>query len=168
MCLYVNTDRHYKATTEVIKAKRSWEYDHTIRTPIEFVATQPLIVKKRVRRNHQNPNSFHSPYQYTPIKFGVKLTTDMQAGGIGGNRVEHGFHAYTYDATALSWSGRPTLMGRDVVTIYGVIPAGARYYMGTDEEIVTDTIIYFRDLKSLRDHYGMKKVGKPVRGDYQA
>lgn len=168
MCLFVNGDRHYKNTKSgVIAGRYSWEPDRVLQTPNAFVAKQPLIVKKRVRRNQNDPNSFHSPYQYTPIRFGVTLTANMYAKpGQFSSKVEEGHHAFLYSATTLSWRDRPSLTASGVVTIYGVIPAGARYYIGTSDEVVTDKIIYFRDLKSLRDHYGMTKVGKPVRGDY--
>lgn len=167
MCLDVLALRHHKVHTEV----NQFYPAYNINTRKPFIATQPLIVKKRVdsTRNSMGTEFLSSPYQGAKIVLGQLLTTKMTANGSrysNNTTVEQGFHAYLYNADRKDWKCRLRLNRKGMVTIYGVIPAGAKYYIGSNKEVVTESITYYRNLPSLRKAFNVKKFGEPVRGDY--
>lgn len=166
MCLDVLALRHNKVRTET----HPYSF-HKINIREPFIATQPLVVKKRVdsTRGSSGKEFLRSPYQGTAIILGQLLTTTMTANGSrysNNTTIEQGFHAYLYSADRKDWRYRNRLNRKGVVTIYGVIPAGAKYYIGSNKEVVAESIIYYRNLPSLRKAFNIKKFGEPVRGDY--
>lgn len=166
MCLDVLADRHNRVRTET----NPYSF-HKVNIREPFIATQPLVVKKRVdsMRTSTGKELLSSPYQGTMIVLGQLLTTTMTANGSrysNNTTIEQGFHAYLYSADRKAWRYRNRLNRKGVVTIYGVIPAGAKYYIGKDKEVVTESITYYRNLSSLRKAFNIKKFGEPVCGGY--
>lgn len=158
MCLYVDEQRHNK---NVIGYRRS------------FVADRPLVIKKRVRTNVTNGGVivYLSPYyRSNVIQFGVSLKTTLGVRkSVYGSRrmvVEQGFHGFLYSADASTWKNRGTIDTPDSVTIYGVIPVGAKYYVGLDDEVVTDQIMYFKSVAAINKHYKVSKLAPSHRGGY--
>ena len=140
MCLYINGSRHQR---DCFYPANKCKYK-------PLIADRPLLVKKRVRLNDNG--EYKSPYQHTKIKFRVALSTELDTSA---SSVDAGFHCYLYSAGSSDWSERPTLCGRSIVTIYGVIPLGAEYYIGDNKEVVTDQIMYFECQKAVADYYGI-------------
>lgn len=140
MCLYINGSRH----------NRLYSYSFGECKYKSLIADRPLLVKKRVKRD--DSGIYKSPYQQTKIKFRVALSTELEKSW---NSVDAGFHCYLYSAEHKNWSQRPTLCGSSIVTIFGVIPKGAEYYIGADKEVVTDQIMYFKSLNDVAVYYGI-------------
>lgn len=154
MCLRVDDIRH--PLKEIKKG---------VRTAKPFVADRPLIVKKRVKTRF----GYYSPYMNTPIIFGIPQSTALSitVGGYSGKTVvDQGFHAFCYNANYRSWQYRPSLKGPGVGTIYGVIPVGAKYYIGTNDEVVCDKITYYKSLAAIRKAFGVAELAEPHSGSY--
>lgn len=161
MCLVVSNKRHTK-TNFSGKA-------------LPFIADRPLIVLKRARKissswrdGYPTVAKYESPYQHTPIALEAEYTTTLDARkGYSKTSVERGFHCYLFDSTAQAWDDRPTLSRNDMVSLLGVIPPGATYYIGTDREVVTDKIMYFENMEKLKAYYGIEDIAAPYKGQYR-
>lgn len=165
MCLSIDRFRHVERRKHKDGATRA----------VSFKADRPLIIKKRVRCTFIRAKGetvsdakYTSPYWNTPIEFGKVLKTKMGyiKGYYNGERIERGFHGFLYSAQPCNWVHRSMLRAHDIVTIYGVIPQGARYYIGIDKEVVSESIIYFKSLHELRAYYGVNTIGEPHKGGH--
>lgn len=141
MCLYIDKKRHTKSGFKYVP--------HT--------APKNLVVRKCAKKYGFR---YESPYQNTEILFGKLFKTTM---GVSGALVERGFHSFTSNIQSKNdiRRSRTTLHSPDVEIIYGVIPAGAKFYMGLDNEVVSDQIIYFKTEADLLKHYKSDKLAKP-------
>lgn len=159
MCLTIDQNRHnkrdFKAT---IKGRAK-----------EFVADRPLVIKKRVRYKHitAGRKQYRSPYFDTTIRMQKPYECIMSVYDNGHRAtVERGFHGYLMSATAIDWQMRPTLTRIDICTIYGVIPTGAKYFIGRGGEVVSSAVMYFESLQDIKDYYDVERLADPHRGGY--
>jgi len=159
MCLTINIALH----TRINRSDPDWFRD-------PFVADRPLIIKKRVELRD---GKYYSPYQGSLIKFAKILTATFSRSSYTNNGIEQGFHGFKFDATSADWEGRYGISDRFIMhyaftieTIYGVIPAGTKYYIGHNNEVVTESVIYFKTLEDLQKYYGVDTIGTPHKGGY--
>ena len=147
MCLHINFDYHSGRKPKV--------------------ADRPLVVKKRLSKNE---SKFYTPYQRTVVEFGRTYNNSFQFENdmidvinSGQTIMSYGHHSFRYNTTINDFAfDRPTLINISMVWVYGVIPAGTRFYVGIDNDIVSESIVYYKTLDDLKEAYGCKKLGEPV------
>lgn len=118
-----------------------------------FVAQQPILVYKRL--NNPTKTGGKAPYQGTPWEFGVEKRVRNFTYGWSSRRtsVEAGLHAF---------------FNKDANRCYGdvfpaVIPVGARFFIGTDGEIVSTALTVYRTQKDMLAAFGADKIGPAIR-----
>lgn len=164
MCLTIDKKRHHQRETGEFTKNR----------PKEFVADRPLIIMKRVRfrRIDAVRKQYRSPYYDTLIRLKqlYKCTMNVRFSEYNSevyrSVVERGFHGFLMSATVSDWYNRPTLLKSNITTIYGVIPVGAKYYIGCNKEVVSNEVMYFETLQDIANHYNVEKLADPHFGGY--
>lgn len=120
------------------------------RTP--KIATFPIVVYKALDRYK---NRYESPYQAFKYDFGVLYTRKMRK--VDSRYIEHGLHAcITKEQAAMHMFETHSVM------VFGVIPVGAQFYLGHDDEIVSNQMILFKTTAALKKYFGVQKLGTPV------
>jgi hypothetical protein len=118
-----------------------------------FVAKQPILVYKRL--NYADNTGGNAPYQGTRWDFGVKKRISNFTYGWSSRRrtVYAGLHAFfTKDANRCYGEVFPA-----------VIPVGARFFIGTDGEIVSTALTVYRTEKEMLKAFGVDKLGPVIR-----
>lgn len=119
-----------------------------------FIAEQPILVYKRLINPTQTGGT--SPYRKTPWKFGVEKRVRNFTYPWYSHRklVEAGLHAFfTKDASRC--------YDHDDV-FPAVIPVGARFFIGTDGEIVSTALTVYRTEKEMLAAFGVDKLGPAI------
>lgn len=100
-----------------------------------------------------------TPFQYMPIMFTkgkyVYNKTDMQDTQEcewKGESIGVGIHAYITMSIAISLS-RAYHINYGTSMHYAVIPKGSKFYIGIDEDIVSNNLIVYRDKRCFDRHY---------------
>jgi hypothetical protein len=154
MCLYVSKTR--------------MNINGNARQAHAYVSNRPLVVLKRLINVLSDVG--YTPYQRTPMRFGVRNditnrkgfdiynyqynddTTEINGGG---------FHAVMYDATSgtCSW-----MMSESRKEWYpAIIPAGTKFFIGVSKDVVARSLIVYRNMRDLEAVHGkMSKERKPV------
>lgn len=141
---------------------------HSDRKP--KVADRPFIVKKRLRKDRL-ADKYITPYQYTEVIFGMLYDNfrdfeeeiDRVIRGVD-RTIDYGHHSFRYGTTIQDFIDRRyTIADRNTVWVYGVIPAGTRFYVGLYDDLVSEQIVYYQTLNDIKKAYGCKNLGKPRR-----
>ena len=149
MCLYIDFDYHSDRKPKV--------------------ADRPFVVKKRLRK--MDSGKYLTPYQGGMVEFGVlyedyndfEKEIDDVIDNNNFNTVDYGHHSFRYNTIILDFIDRRyTIADRDTVWVYGVIPQGARFYIGLHQDLVSDSIVYYKTLDDLKEAYGCTKLAKPI------
>ncbi|BBA65221.1 predicted ORF [Xanthomonas phage XacN1] len=117
-----------------------------------FIAQQPILVYKRL--NCADKTGGKAPYQGTRWDFGVEQRVP-RFGYWGQNRreIDVGLHAFfTKDANRCYGDVFPA-----------VIPAGARFFLGTNGEVVSTALTVYRTQKEMLAAFGAKAVGPAIK-----
>lgn len=122
------------------------------------VADRDLIVNKYMRYIPSEMR-LYSPYQSGNSYVFNKVYTAPNFHTTCEDSVEYGFHSYKWGCSAPSWR----LILRENRKTIAVIPAGSRYFVGTNNEIVSNKIIFFKDMNSLYKYYNINCLGNPVK-----
>ena len=138
MCLHVDADRHGRKGGKANKA---------LRRP--RTVTSPILVYK-VLKSSGDPNSAISPYRNFRWTFGVEHTAKFS------HEVDNYYDEHTIDAGLHAFRDKDKANslkrnGNACKVYYGVIPVGAKVYMGVWNDIVaTNMTVYasFADLKA--------------------
>lgn len=133
MCLYINTNLHQK---------KSGYYSAK-------VADRPLVVKKIV---HNIDGQYLSPYQDVSISTNIIYEEPKFRSKVTNKVVEYGHHSFHTEITTpiLKNMARFRLLTKNCKTIYGVIPVGAKYFIGDRHDIVSNKITYYNTLEEIR------------------
>lgn len=117
-----------------------------------FIAQQPIFVHKRLM--FADMTSGFAPYQGTRWDFGVeKRVRNFTYRGSERQCVEEGLHSF-FTKTADRCYG-------DVFP--AVIPVGARFFIGTNGEIVSTALTVYRTKKEMLAAYGADKLGPAIK-----
>jgi hypothetical protein len=116
------------------------------------VAKQPILVWKWLKV--LNNNYGRSPYMYTLWRFGTEYTAKFSYDNY--DNVEAGLHAFfTKDAHRIRWN--------DYAILYpAVIPVGAKYWIGTDGEIVSTALTVYRTEQDCLKAFNATEFAKPI------
>ncbi len=145
MCLHIDKRRmniHAKATQR-----------HAM------VAVRPLVVKKRLVTASKAAGE--TPYQRTLMTFGNRYDiTDRKTFDIYNGVYNHiasieggGFHALMFDATSKNCTWLPYSCYEQ--ELYpAIIPAGTKFFIGTDRDIVARSIIVYHNMRDLEAAHG--------------
>ena len=117
-----------------------------------FVAQQPILVYKRL--NNPTKTGGMAPYQGTRWDFGVeKRVRNFTYWGSQRQSVKEGLHSFfTKNA------------GRCYGDVFpAVIPVGARFFIGTNGEIVSTALTVYRTEKEMLAAYGADKLGPAIK-----
>ena len=114
-------------------------------------ATFPIVVYKVLERYK---NRYESPYRGFRYDFGVLYTSEIRKVD---SYIEEGLHACITEEQAAMHMFEP-----HSVMVFGVIPVGAQFYLGHDDEIVSNQMILFKTTAALKKYFGVQKLGTPV------
>ncbi len=141
MCLYVDPDRHARKGG---KARRAYRRARTV--------TSPILVYKVLKYVNSCEYAI-SPYRNFHWFFGkehtAKFSHDLD-NYYDGHTIDEGLHAFRnmQNANLLKSCG----YGRRVY--YAVIPAGAKVYMGSNDEIVSTKMTVYASMDDLKAVHG--------------
>ena len=131
-----------------------------------FIAKRPLVVQKRLIEVSKRYDYGVTPFQRTAMKFGVRYDiTDRKTFDITnhsyGTLIEGGgFHALMYSANRnnCTW-----LHYENDAPFPAIIPAGTKFFLGNDMDVVTRSLIVYRNMAELEAVHGkMPTERKPV------
>jgi hypothetical protein len=117
-----------------------------------FIAEQPILVYKRLI-NCDNTHGY-SPYQQVRWDFGVEMRVPrFTYVDDSCMEVAQGLHAFfTKNAERSRYH-----------TLYpAVIPVGARFYIGTNGEIVATAMTVYKTTEDMLKAFGANKIGAPI------
>lgn len=104
-----------------------------------------------------------TPYQYYPIYFINDEWAEMKVKHFTYSRnrkdVEEGIHAY-YDKSVADDNSRRYFEGCGTKTYYAIIPKGAKYYIGHDNDIVVTELFIFKTKKDYENY--VKKYDEKI------
>ncbi len=117
-----------------------------------FVAQQPILVYKRL--DNPDKTGGFAPYQRTRWNFGVTMRVKaFSYWGSQRNSIEAGLHSFhTKNANRCYGSVFPA-----------VIPVGARFFLGTNGEVVSTALTVYRTQKEMLAAFGADKIGPAIR-----
>lgn len=118
-----------------------------------FIATQPILVYKRL--TSPNHTSARAPYRGTRWVFGVtQKVRNFTYCPVDQYCVNAGLHAFFHQtAKRISYGGG---------VFPAVIPAGARFFIGLNGEIVSTELTVYRNQTHLFKSLGIKEFGAPI------
>jgi hypothetical protein len=160
MCLYIDTKLH----------PMIGDYDddfNTVREPI--VTKRPLVVWKYLElkerwKNGENNQYWVSPYRGMEYEFGKLYTATLDRED---DEVEAGLHAYR-GATKKDAQDNAGIYDEDAphfMLFPSLIPAGSEIFVSydSDGEVVSNQLIVFSDMKSLKAYTGVSRLARPVQ-----
>lgn len=149
MCLYIDHSLHPKNTRS-----RSPHYG-------VFTAAKDILVWKSLK--NANTRAGYAPYRDTPYVFGEMKTVKLEAyfdDMNGRGWVNLGLHACT---TPTARATKFCRIYYDAKVYPAVVPKGAKFYLGRNNEIVSDKLTVYADRKELLKAYGATRYGDPVK-----
>lgn len=127
------------------------------------IATRPLVVHKDLisRWSDRWPNTewvspYHRHTQNSTWRIGVANKETLTKGGhlLGGcPTIYKGLHSALPRRKRLGYTKR----------LWAVIPAGARFYVGLNKDIVSDQLIVFDTKKAMLSYLGVKSLAPPIK-----
>lgn len=152
MCLFIDTYNHEEQPARYIPK----------------VATRPLVVWKVLREQNTcssarslNGNRWVSPVRDFPYVFEKLYTSEMV---FDGSTIEDGLHALRapnqYEANDI-WGLDPVNFPFKQA-FPALIPVGSEFFVGEDDDVVTNQLIVFRTLDDLMNYCGVTKLAPPV------
>ena len=142
MCLIASNDYHKKDNNRNVEC---------------FVAKEDILVYKCL---DCESGEYCTPFQYMPIVFTkgkyvynkVKMSQKIGCGIRENALVSKGIHAY-------STKGKAIMVAKDYHETngtsmhYAVIPKGSNFYIGNNDDIVSNNLIVYRDKRCFDRHY---------------
>lgn len=144
MCLVVSKFYHKKDSNRNVKC---------------FVAKEDILVYKCLDYHYYN-GEYCTPFQYMPIMFTkgkyvynkVNMSQKRSCGIRENALISKGIHAYSTKNAAIALS--KSLYGRNGASMhYAVIPKGSNFYIGNNDDIVSNNLIVYRDKRCFDRHY---------------
>ena len=142
MCLVTSNDYHKKDNNRNVKC---------------FVAKEDILVYKCLDCTN---GEYSTPFQYMPIVFTkgkyvynkVKMSQKIGCRIRENALVSKGIHTYSTKNAAIALS--KSLYGRNGTSMhYAVIPKGSNFYIGNNDDIVSNNLIVYRDKRCFDRHY---------------
>ena len=137
MCLLINTDLH--------------------KNNKPFVADKNIVVYKFLK---YDMGCFYTPFQYFIVNFdknGMFFydNTEME---ISNKKVYRGIHSYIKETYIPFFYGQADVLGYQEALFYAIIPAGSHYYIGVDNDIVSDNLIIFKHTQDINRFILKEKI----------
>lgn len=138
MCLHVSSDIHEKIPTSYVPK----------------VAERPYQVWKVLRIDGDR---WVSPFRLTPFDLNVINTAKFSFDGDGD--VEAGLHGFfgSEENARNNWSFNSIER-----LLPALIPAGAEFFIGDDNEFASNQLIVFHNMKALLNYCGVDELDAPV------
>ena len=142
MCLITSNDYHKKDNNRNVKC---------------FVAKEDILVYKCLDCTN---GEYSTPFQYMPIVFTkgkyvynkVKMSQKIGCGIRENALVSKGIHAYSTRGKAIKTS--KSFYGDNGTSMhYAVIPKGSNFYIGNNDDIVSNNLIVYREKRCFDRHY---------------
>lgn len=122
-----------------------------------FVAQEDILVYKCIDCKY---GLYSTPFQYMPIIFTKGKYVYNEAymdeyaycGRDAGAGINVGIHAYGTKAAAMATS-KSFHSSSGTSMHYAVIPKGSNFYIGVDEEVVSNNLIVYREKRCFDRHY---------------
>lgn len=142
MCLITSNDYHKKDNNRNVKC---------------FVAKEDILVYKCLDCTN---GEYSTPFQYMPIVFTkgkyvynkVKMSQKIGCGIRENALVSKGIHAYSTRGKAIEIS-KSFYDVNGTSMHYAVIPKGSNFYIGNNDDIVSNNLIVYRDKRCFDRHY---------------
>lgn len=118
-------------------------------------ATFPILVWKGLNKSYDKKGLWVSPYHQYEYTFGKVYYAILQRSY---NEIYHGLHACITKDRAEYHS--------DISRAFpAIVPVGSQFWLSRaeDNEIVSDSLIVFREMPQLRDHFGGVEIAPPVK-----
>lgn len=101
-----------------------------------------------------------TPYQYMPITFDkgkyvykeVDMAETIYCGRDAGGCVDKGIHSYGTKSAAILTSKSFHYMNGTSMH-YAIIPKGSNFYIGIDEDVVSNNLIVYREKRTFDRHH---------------
>ena len=125
-----------------------------------FIAKNNIVIYKALdTKKLDNTKDICTPFMYFPIIFdNGKCIMKESSMDINGEFAHKGIHAYTSEEKC-EITCRFFYHGTGTKKFWAVIPKGSKYFIGKDEDIVSDNLIIFKNREEFRKY---KKENKCV------
>lgn len=142
MCLVTSNDYHKKDNNRNVKC---------------FVAKEDILVYKCL---NCNDGEYCTPFQYMPIAFTkgkyvynkVKMSQKIGCRTRENALVSKGIHSYSTRGKAIMVAKK--FRKRNETSMhYAVIPKGSNFYIGNNDDVVSNNLIVYRDKRGFDRHY---------------
>ena len=142
MCLITSNDYHKKDNNRNVKC---------------FVAKEDILVYKCLDCTN---GEYSTPFQYMPIVFTkgkyvynkVKMSQKIGCRIRENALVSKGIHAYSTRGKAIKTS-KSFYGDKGTSMHYAVIPKGSNFYIGNNDDIVSNNLIVYREKRCFDRHY---------------
>lgn len=139
MCLIISKVYHKKDKSNMIKC---------------LVAQEDILVYKRLDCTN---GEYCTPFQYMPIiftkgKYAYNKVNMPKSKYYWNDTIKVGIHAYTTKNAAITISNA-FYYNSGTSMRYAIIPKGSKFYIGTDEDIVSNNLIVYREKRCFDRHY---------------